>query len=251
MLVAEDHIVNRRLICTFLKKFGADVIEAENGQEAVDIVSMHPEIDFIFMDIQMPVMNGIDATKEIRKDGFKGIIIACTANSDRDDFEHYTKVGMNDVLVKPFKSQLVKEIIEKWNTALILPTAQEIATLLEGSEQTTKIWYEDDFMDTVGNDYVFGTQLLNDYIKQTEMIIQQIPALIEAKDYEELRRIGHTLKGSSSTVSAFSLSDYGTRLNKAAKLENIDALKMNYNALKEEIVQFKKEIKQWMSKNEL
>ena len=251
MLVAEDHIVNRRLLCAFLKKFGADILEAENGQEALDIVSMHPEIDFIFMDIQMPVMNGIDSTKEIRKSGYKGIIIACTANSDRDDFEHYTRAGMNDVLVKPFKSLLVKEMIEKWNTALILPTAQEIATLLEEGTQTTNIWNEDDFMDTVGNDYVFGTQLIKDYINQTETLIKQIPALINSRNFEELRRIGHTLKGSSSTVSAFSLSDFGTRLNKAAKLENIDALKMNFNAIKENLIQFKNVINRWMSKNEL
>ncbi|MBR5934118.1 MAG: response regulator [Treponema sp.] len=251
MLVAEDHIVNRRLLCAFLKKFGADILEAENGQEALDIVSMHPEIDFIFMDIQMPVMNGIDSTKEIRKSGYKGIIIACTANSDRDDFEHYTRAGMNDVLVKPFKSLLVKEMIEKWNTALILPTAQEIATLLEEGTQATNIWNEDDFMDTVGNDYVFGTQLIKDYINQTETLIKQIPALINSRNFEELRRIGHTLKGSSSTVSAFSLSDFGTRLNKAAKLENIDALKMNFNAIKENLIQFKNVINRWMSKNEL
>lgn len=253
ILVVEDHIVNRRLLTAFLKKFGADILEADNGQEAVDIVSMHPEIDFIFMDIQMPVMNGIDATKEIRKFGYKGIIIACTANSDRDDFAHYTKVGMNDVLVKPFKSQLVKEIIEKWNTALILPTAQEIATLLEAEAVNTpeKVWNEADFMDTIGNDYAFGTQLIKDFIKQTTDLIKQIPPCIKEKNFEELRRIGHTLKGLSSTVSAFSLSDYGTRLNKAAKSENIEALKMNYSALKDELIQFKKEVNQWMTKNEL
>lgn len=253
ILVVEDHIVNRRLLTAFLTKFGADILEAENGQEAVDMVSMHPEIDFIFMDIQMPIMNGIDATKAIRKDGFKGIIIACTANSDRDDFIHYTQVGMNDVLVKPFKSQLVKEIIEKWNTTLILPTAQEIATLLENSIQTEsiKIWNEVDFMDTIGNDYSFGTQLIKDFIKQTEELIKQIPIKIKEKNFEELRRIGHTLKGSSSTVSAFTLSDYGTRLNKAAKSEDIEALKMNFNALKEELVKLKNEVKQWMNKNEL
>lgn len=253
ILVVEDHVVNRRLLTAFLKKFGADILEADNGQEAVDIVSMHPEIDFIFMDIQMPVMNGIDATKEIRNLGYKGIIIACTANSDRDDFAHYTQVGMNDVLVKPFKSQLVKEIIEKWNTALILPTAQEIATLLETEAVNApeKVWNEADFMDTIGNDYAFGTQLIKDFIKQTTDLIKQIPPCIKEKNFEELRRIGHTLKGSSSTVSAFSLSDYGTRLNKAAKSENIDALKMNYNALKDELVQFKKEVNKWMTKNEL
>lgn len=251
VVVVEDHLVNRRLLCTFLKKFGADVLEAENGKEAVDIVSMHPETDFIFMDIEMPVKNGIDATKEIRNLGYRGIIIACTANSDKDDFKHYTEVGMNDVLVKPFKSQLVKEAIEKWNTALVLPTAQEIATLLDAQQQTEKIWNLEDFLDTIENDYVFGNQLLKDFISQTENLINNIPELVKAKDFEELRRTGHTIKGSSSSVSASTLSDYGVRLNKAAKSQDIDALNMNYHALSAELIQFKNEVKKWMTKNEL
>lgn len=251
ILVAEDHPVNRKLLVTFLTKFGADIIEAENGQEAVEITLKHPEIDFIFMDIQMPVKNGIDATLEIRKNNFKGIIIACTANSDKDDFEHYKKAGMNDVIVKPFKSQTIKEIIEKWNTALILPTAQEIATLISNKIPVKKSWNIEDFMDTVANDYNFGKQLITDFIYQTETLIKTIPEAIEKKNFEELRRIGHTLKGSSSTVSAFPLSDYGTRLNKAAKSEDIDALKMNYTALTNELIQVKNEVKEWMQNNEL
>lgn len=251
ILVAEDHPVNRKLLVTFLTKFGADIIEAENGQEAVETTLKHPEIDFIFMDIQMPVKNGIDATLEIRKNNFKGIIIACTANSDKDDFEHYKKSGMNDVIVKPFKSQTIKEIIEKWNTALILPTAQEIATLISNKIPVKKSWNIEDFMDTVANDYNFGKQLITDFIYQTETLIKTIPEAIEKKNFEELRRIGHTLKGSSSTVSAFPLSDYGTRLNKAAKSEDIDALKMNYTALTNELIQVKNEVKEWMQNNEL
>ena len=158
---------------------------------------------------------------------------------------------MNDILVKPFKSSMVKEIIEKWNTALILPTAQEIATLLETHAQKEKIWNESDFLDTVENDYIFGTQLLTDFISQSEKLINNIPSLISEKNFEELRRTGHTLKGSSSSVSALSLSDYGNRLNKAAKSEDIDALTMNYHALCAELIQFKNEIKLWKKKHEL
>lgn len=250
-LVVEDHIVNRRLLVAFLTKFGATIFQAENGNEAINIFKEHPEIDYIFMDIQMPIKNGIDATKEIRKLGFKGIIIACTANSDTEDFEHYKKIGMNDVLVKPFKSQLVKETIKKWNTALILPTAAEIATLFDASQNTEKTWNEADFLDTVANDYNFGLQLIKDFIVQTEQLILSIPLLIQQKNFAELRRIGHTIKGSSSTISATLLSEFGTSLNKAAKSEDIDALKMNHLALCDELKNFKDVIKHWMIKYEL
>ena len=131
---------------------------------------------------------------------------------------------MNDVLVKPFKSSVVRDLIEKWNTALILPSALEITTLLEVQDNDQKVWNEEDFIDTIAHDYHFGKQLISDFINQTENLIGMIPALIDERNFEELRRTGHTLKGSGSTVSAFTISDYGVRLNKAAKLENIDAL---------------------------
>lgn len=250
ILVAEDHSVNRKLLVTFLKKFGADIIETENGQEAIDTVRDNSEIDFIFMDIQMPVKNGIDATLEIRKSGFKGIIIACTANSDKTDFDHYKNVGMNDVVVKPFKSQKIKEVIEKWNTALILPTSPEIATLVSGGDAAEK-WNNADFMDTVSNDYNFGKQLITDYLEQTQSLLKTIPQAIEQNDFETLRKAGHTLKGSSSSVSAFTLANYGEKLNKAAKSKDINALKMNCAALQTELDAVQAEVSKWMQNNEL
>lgn len=113
-LIAEDHPINQKLIQTFLTKFGAKVLVASNGKEVVDIVSKENNIDIIFMDIQMPIMDGTQATKEIRKMGYKGIIIACTANADKDDNDSYLKGGMNDVLIKPFKKRQIQEALEKW-----------------------------------------------------------------------------------------------------------------------------------------
>ena len=70
------------------------------------------------MDIQMPEKDGVDATIEIRSLGFKGVIIACTANNDTNDFESYKKIGMDDILVKPFKKDTVGAMLDKWTTVL-------------------------------------------------------------------------------------------------------------------------------------
>ena len=67
VLVAEDHPVNRKLIETFLRKFGATVYSAEDGEAAVKQIEQHPEIDLVFMDILMPIKSGIDATVELRE----------------------------------------------------------------------------------------------------------------------------------------------------------------------------------------
>lgn len=113
-LVAEDHPINQKLIQTFLQSFGASVIIANDGQEVIDIYKKNTKIDIIFMDIQMPKKSGLEATEELRLIGFKGTIIACTANGDLSDREAYINGGMDDVLVKPFKKKHIQEIIEKW-----------------------------------------------------------------------------------------------------------------------------------------
>jgi|GEM_PF-357075 len=251
VLIVEDHLVNRKLLNTFLQKFGATVIEAENGNIAVEKVKQNPQIDYIFMDIQMPIKNGIDATKEIRQLNYKGIIIACTANSDKNDFEIYKETGMNDVLVKPFKSAMVKDLMEKWNTALLLPSAKDIFTLQNKTTAKTILWNETDFLDTVSNDFNFAKSLLNDFIIQTESLLSSIPNSIEKKDFEELRRIGHTIDGSSSTISAISLSEHGKELNKAAKSEDIELLKKTHKELTSTLKKFKTHIKKWIMNNEL
>lgn len=251
VLIVEDHLVNRKLLNTFLQKFGATVIEAENGNIAIEKVKQNPQIDYIFMDIQMPIKNGIDATKEIRQLNYKGIIIACTANSDKNDFEIYKETGMNDVLVKPFKSAMVKDLMEKWNTALLLPSAKDIFTLQNKTTAKTILWNETDFLDTVSNDFNFAKSLLNDFIIQTESLLNSIPNSIEKKDFEELRRIGHTIDGSSSTISAISLSEHGKELNKAAKSEDIELLKKTHKELTSTLKKFKTHIKKWIINNEL
>ncbi|WP_455157066.1 response regulator, partial [Treponema socranskii] len=117
----------------------APVIEAENGKQVVEAVEKNREINMIFMDIQMPVMDGIEAAKKIKAAGYTGIIVACTANNDENDFALYRKIGINDILVKPFKRDDIKTLIEKWHTVIELPVAPKITMLdsMIASENTT------------------------------------------------------------------------------------------------------------------
>jgi len=73
------------------------------------------------MDIQMPEKNGIQATDEIRSLGYRGIIIACTANNDFSTVDEYEKHGFNDTLIKPFKSSTIRETLLKWQDFCVMP----------------------------------------------------------------------------------------------------------------------------------
>ena len=133
ILVAEDHPMNRRLLETFLKRLGAEVYLAENGEVALDIIRNTPEISMVFMDIYMPHKNGIEATKELRAMHFNEIIIACTANNDLNDFAEYKRSGINDILVKPFKSDTLRTMVEKWKAVMQTLSIEQI-NLISGNE---------------------------------------------------------------------------------------------------------------------
>ncbi len=119
ILLAEDNPVNRKLAHFMLTNAGYRLTMVDNGEEAVETYAANPgTFDLIFMDIQMPRMNGLEATKEIRKRFKAGPrpipIIAMTAESMKGDREKFLQAGMNDYVAKPIRRELVFEMIKKW-----------------------------------------------------------------------------------------------------------------------------------------
>ncbi len=116
ILLAEDNLVNQKLATMMLSKAGYTVTVAANGKIALDIYTHNPrEFDTILMDMQMPEMDGYEATRQIRQLGFKDIpIIAMTANAMKGDRELCLEAGMNDYITKPIKRDIVFKILEKW-----------------------------------------------------------------------------------------------------------------------------------------
>jgi PAS domain S-box-containing protein len=118
ILLAEDNPINQKLIRFMLTGEGYQLTMVENGQEAVDAYTSKPDtFDLIFMDIQMPGMDGKEATRLIRKKGFHTIpIIALTAESMKGDREKCLEAGMNDYIAKPIQREVVFRMVEKWCT---------------------------------------------------------------------------------------------------------------------------------------
>ncbi len=118
ILLVEDNPANQKLAQLILTKAGYQVEAAGNGREAVEKFCSSPDgYDMILMDVQMPVMDGLRATRTIRKRGFEDIpIVAMTANAMRGDREKCMESGMNDYIAKPVRRENVYEMIRKWVT---------------------------------------------------------------------------------------------------------------------------------------
>lgn len=120
ILVAEDHPVNQQLMRAVLRKLGYEATFAEDGQEVIDAFE-HAHFNLVFMDVQMPRVDGISATRFLRQkisSEQAPVIVAMTANALRGDREKYLLAGMNDYLAKPVQIRQIEEMIIKWSGRL-------------------------------------------------------------------------------------------------------------------------------------
>lgn len=114
VLVADDNAVNRMVLSRLLEKDDHSVIAVTNGREAVDYICSH-EVDVVLMDIQMPELDGISATREIRKleNGKSNTtVIAITANTSNEEVEKMINAGVNNYVGKPFRYEEIQEALQ-------------------------------------------------------------------------------------------------------------------------------------------
>jgi len=118
IIIADDFYSNRLLIIEILKDMGHELIEAENGQQAFDALEKHDDVDMVLMDIEMPVMSGLEAMRMIRtklsypKNSVP--IIALTAHNSMILMEEPNIEGFNDMLIKPYSISRISEILETY-----------------------------------------------------------------------------------------------------------------------------------------
>lgn len=211
LLLVEDNSVNRLLAKTIIKrKFpNSTTIEAINGAIAVDLFKEQP-FDMILMDIQMPIMNGYEATLAIRKleEGkLQTPIIAITAGNVKGEREKCLSIGMSDFIVKPIVEDDLVDIINKW-----LPSSENTSN---NNVNTTPIIianHEEHFnieqlKTYYGDDMEAINQMKLLIIEQIAEANQTMESAVAAKDFEIIKGIGHKLYGTSATAGLPLLSE--------------------------------------------
>lgn len=128
ILVADDTEDLRHLLSLYLKKMGMEVLLAVNGEEAVEIAASKKP-DLIFMDMQMPVMDGLEAVRTLRENGYAGEILALTAQSDRDRIEATLKAGCDGYVEKPVSQDRLREIVQRRLSAVRSESGENVNKL--------------------------------------------------------------------------------------------------------------------------
>jgi CheY-like chemotaxis protein len=210
VLVAEDNKTNQLIAQSLLEQLGIVSILAADGKAAIALFEQYKEkIDFILMDLHMPIMNGYEAAKQIRSMSEAVPIVAMTADVILGVKEQCEQCGMSHYISKPFNPdrfiQIVKEIIfeQKGNRAQDLNVLDSFGGLKN-----------------VGGDQELYRQVLKEYFLENHDLLDKLFQAAEEKRYSDAALIVHKVKSSSGSIGAKALYDVAVKLQKAFENQN-------------------------------
>jgi CheY-like chemotaxis protein len=216
LLLAEDNAFNRQLALALLRKLGYHADVVENGREALDALERQA-YDVVLMDVQMPELDGLEATREIRgrfAPGEGPKIIAITANAMESDREDCLAAGMDDHLSKPIR-------IDELSRALA--RCRAVTEAHSGSAKDDSAARSDDALDETALETLTSSlggeegraavqELIDAFLEDAPTEIAMLRSAIERGDADETRRLAHTLKSNAATFGARTLSDLCRKL---------------------------------------
>ena len=210
ILVAEDNVVNQKLILKLLEKLGHQAVIAANGLEAIEQLES-ASFDLVLMDCQMPDMNGYEATRMIRSpisniENRDIPIIALTASAMQGDRDECINSGMDDYLSKPIKSQAIADMIDKW----VLAPEKHKCGGNSGFDNS-------DLLKNIDGDEELLAEIIKVYMEDVPKQLMALKEGLESQNAEEVHLRGHTIKGASANVGAIKMRTVASNIEAAGK----------------------------------
>jgi CheY-like chemotaxis protein len=213
ILVVDDDVLNQSMMRVLLTREGHEVDLASNGLEALHLVKLQ-KYDIVFMDLQMPVMDGIEASRAIRQwenGGQHTFIVALTASFFPEEGNVLFEAGIDNYISKPFELEHIQRLLKYGFQADLSDNPSTDAPLHEmASEQVLDIQKG---IVQVGGDADTYSELLGDFIQGLPERARTIQHMFAARDLAALSRAAHNLHGVAASLGALQLSEYARRLD--------------------------------------
>ena len=223
ILLAEDNVVNQLVAVKILEKLGYRIDAVADGSEAVNAVKTLP-YDLVLMDVQMPEMDGLTATREIRKlkkgaKNYKIPIIAMTAHAMKGDREKCLDAGMDDYVSKPINPQTLADVIERC-VGDLEQVRLEVQKKKDAVVSSGDIFDKSALLEKLGNDEETYTEVIQLFLEDIPLKIGQLQEAFANNDTAVVKREAHTIKGAAGNVGALVLQETADQIENAA-LENL------------------------------
>jgi CheY-like chemotaxis protein len=241
-LLAEDNAMNQKVALRLLERLGYSADVASNGFEALAALERQP-YDVVFMDVQMPELDGLDATRRICErwpQESRPYIVAMTANALPEDREACFAAGMNDYVAKPIRAD---------ELARALKLARPV-TRADDTSEWAGVRLDDaalrNLRDLGGDDFL--AEVIDTFLADAPALIATLRSELERQNAEELRRAAHTLKSNGATLGAEPFTELCRAVEQKAKAERLDGLpelvdrvEQQFGLLREALTAFRSE----------
>ena len=223
VLLVEDNATNRRVAELFLERAGCGVVLAADGREALEELRKRP-VDLVLMDVQMPVMDGLEATRRIRAEvpgGARIPIVGLTANALKDQVEACRAAGMDDVIAKPIERERLEAVLERYAPAIGTRTGRHVIRPpadrpgAGNSVQGVEVSIER-FREITMGDAVLARGLVETFEHSASEACAGVEAGLDRGDFTLAKRAAHTLVGASANMGAVRLESVAAAMEQAA-----------------------------------
>lgn len=237
VLLAEDNSVNRELATTVLERMGHSVVSVWNGVEAVELWK-NGAVDVVLMDIQMPLMDGMEATAAIRRaeqgTGRQVPIIGLSAHAMKTDRDSALALGMDDYLTKPLQAEDLERVMERLNTRSD-----------KASPATANSFDAPALAKSFGGDAVALSRLIDLYLETTPPLVERMVQSLQRADAPSLAYAAHTLQGSLSQMGNASARDLAAEVETLARVGKLSEAGQMVGSLEKRLTEFEASVRNW------
>jgi len=242
ILIAEDNSTNREVALGVLRNLGLRADAVANGAEVISALEFI-SYDLVLMDMRMPVMDGIEAARQIRSPRSAVLnrdipIIALTANARRSDRESCLAAGMNDFVSKPIIKGVLRNALKKWLTTpdSVIPIETVGVVPSEAREATTVIFDRAGALNRLEEDDELAQIVFSEFLEDMPRQIQALKDLVKSGDTPGSARQAHAIRGASASVGGEALRKIATEMEKAADAGDLDGANILLAELEEQLL---------------
>ena len=245
ILVAEDNPVNKKVAEAILNKFGCGFDIVENGHEVLKALE-NSIYDIILMDVQMPELDGFEATKIIRENRkYDGIpIIALTAHAMEGDRDRCIRMGMDDYLPKPIKPDELRAMLITWRNGRNGDTKKDTIKDVSTGDDTGMIINMDKALEQIGGDESLLQDVFAVYLEDLPRKVTELRDAIDRGNPTDTHRAAHSLKGASASIAAEIVFNISKDIEMRAKENDLDTVRVKFTELEHELGRLEEAIRE-------